>query len=166
MILVVVGTHEQAFDRLIREVDRLVAADALPDEVFCQIGYGVYVPRHTPYARMVPYAEMQERTKTASVVVTHGGPGCILPALDATRPVVLVPRNHAFGEHVDDHQLAFCRRIGEARGCPVVEEIADLEDAIHTAFTAAPTATRRAGGTTAVARLAAAVDDLLAERER
>ena len=39
MIFVTVGTHEQPFNRLIEEVDRLVETGVITDEVFIQTGY-------------------------------------------------------------------------------------------------------------------------------
>ncbi len=129
MIFVTVGTHEQPFDRLLREIDRLAAEGRLSDPVFCQAGYSSYQPM-VPSRSMLPYGEMQERSGSAKVVVSHGGPGSILPVLAANRPLVLVPRQRRFGEHVDDHQVAFCQRLGRERGLPVVLEIGDLEAAI------------------------------------
>jgi UDP-N-acetylglucosamine transferase subunit ALG13 len=133
VILVTVGTHEQSFARLLREVDRLNDAGLLPDRVFCQSGYSDYEPR-VDSAPMVPHHEMQARIEEASVVVTHGGPGSIMPVLAAGRPLVLVPRRQTFEEHVDDHQVAFCTRIARDLDVPVVTEMADLRDAIDTAF--------------------------------
>jgi UDP-N-acetylglucosamine transferase subunit ALG13 len=130
VILVTVGTHEQPFDRLLREVDRLAASGSLASGVFCQTGYSSYEPA-VPFARMLPFEEMQHRIEQANAVVTHGGPGSILPALSAGKPLVLVPRQQRFGEHVDDHQLAFCRRLSRERDVPLVEDIGDLRAAIR-----------------------------------
>jgi UDP-N-acetylglucosamine transferase subunit ALG13 len=133
VIFATVGTHEQPFDRLLLEIDRLAAQGALPDEIFCQIGYSTRSLR-VPSSPMLSYAETQRRTAEASLVITHGGPGSILPVLAARRPLVLVPRQQRFGEHVDDHQVAFCRRLGQERGVPVVEDITRLEASIEAAL--------------------------------
>jgi len=133
VIFVTVGTHEQPFDRLIREVDRLAGDATVGHDFFCQIGYGTYEPA-VPHTAMVPYREMQERIAGAALVITHGGPGSVMPVLAARRPLVLVPRQHGFGEHVDDHQVGFCRRIGAERALPVVEDIATLGAAIVSAL--------------------------------
>jgi UDP-N-acetylglucosamine transferase subunit ALG13 len=142
VIVVTVGTHEQQFDRLVGEVDRLARIGALPDEVFCQIGYETREPS-VPHARMVPFGDLSQMIDEASLVITHGGPGSILPVLSAGRPLILVPRRHAFGEHVDNHQVQFCRRVGERRGVPVIEEIDDLGPAIAATFAGEVHATRQ-----------------------
>ncbi len=149
MIFVTVGTHEQPFDRLLEEIDRLVATEAIEPDVFCQTGYSTYVPR-VPSAPMVTYAEMESYFAGADVVVAHGGPGSIMPVLARNRPLVLVPRQHAHGEHVDDHQVAFCRRIGAERGVPVVEEIGDLADALFWARATEEVAPAATGGDVAI----------------
>jgi UDP-N-acetylglucosamine transferase subunit ALG13 len=133
VIFVTVGTHEQPFTRLLKEIDHLNDAGFLPERVFCQRGYSEYEPR-AESARMVPYREMQTRIEEASVVVTHGGPGSIMPVIAAGTPLVLVPRQRAFREHVDDHQVAFCTRIARDLDIPVVMDIANLRDAIDGAF--------------------------------
>ncbi|HEV1534200.1 TPA: multidrug MFS transporter, partial [Streptococcus pneumoniae] len=46
MIFVTVGTHEQQFDRLIKEVDYLKKENLIQDEVFIQIGYSSYIPKY------------------------------------------------------------------------------------------------------------------------
>ena len=46
MIFVTVGTHEQQFDRLIKEVDRLKKENLIQDEVFIQTGYSNYIPKY------------------------------------------------------------------------------------------------------------------------
>ncbi len=129
MIFVTVGTHEQPFDRLLREIDRLAAEGRLPQPVFCQTGYSSYRPA-VGSVSMLPYPEMQKYLSSADVVVSHGGPGSILPVLAAGRPLVLVPRQRRFGEHVDDHQVAFCGRLSGERNLPLVLDIDALADAI------------------------------------
>ena len=129
MIFVTVGTHEQPFDRLLREVDRLAANGRLRQPVFCQTGYSAYRPAVRSVS-MLPYAEMQGYLSSADVVVSHGGPGSILPVLASGKPLVLVPRQRRFHEHVDDHQVAFCRRLSRERDLPLVLDIDDLAEAI------------------------------------
>jgi UDP-N-acetylglucosamine transferase subunit ALG13 len=58
-----------------------------------------------------------------------------MPVLAAGTPIVLVPRQHSFGEHVDDHQVAFCTRVADRRaGVHLVTDIATLGDRIRAAL--------------------------------
>jgi UDP-N-acetylglucosamine--N-acetylmuramyl-(pentapeptide) pyrophosphoryl-undecaprenol N-acetylglucosamine transferase len=66
----------------------------------------------------VPSRELNERMRSADVVVAHAGIGSALAALDAGRCPVLVPRERAHGEHVDDHQQLIAAEL-DLRGLAV-----------------------------------------------
>lgn len=160
MIFVTVGTHEQPFDRLLREVDKIAVKD--PElAFFCQTGFATVAPR-VPHTAALSFDQMKQRMESASIVVTHGGPGSILPLLAAEKPAVLVPRLKRHGEHVDDHQLAFCTRIGDLYGLPVVVEIDDLASALSEARP--PVRRNVTGGGHAVAKLQDLITAELARR--
>ena len=59
--------------------------------------------------------------REAAVVVCHGGPGTIMLAATMGKRPIVVPRRKAAGEHVDDHQHAFTRRIA-ADGAIILAE--------------------------------------------
>ncbi len=58
MIFVTVGTHEQQFDRLVREVDRLREDRLIEDEVVIQTGFSIYEPAFCEWNRLYPYRQM------------------------------------------------------------------------------------------------------------
>lgn len=159
MIFVTVGTHEQPFDRLLRAIDTISAESSI--EFFCQIGYATYVP-HARHEKALSFDQMQSKIAEATLVVTHGGPGSIIPLLAAKKPMVLVPRLRRHGEHVDDHQLAFCTRIAAQYGVPVVTNIGDLESAIDAAV--APTARNDEAPEVSLANLRAEIENVIASR--
>ncbi len=132
MIFVTVGTHEDGFDRLVREVDRLVGTGAITEEVVYQAGYARFQPAHGGRVEaMIPFDEVQTLMRRARVIVTHGGPASIMQALALGKVPVVVPRRAKFGEHVDDHQVRFAARIADR--VEVVLEIADLAAALTAA---------------------------------
>jgi UDP-N-acetylglucosamine transferase subunit ALG13 len=124
MIFATVGTHEDPFNRL------LEALDALPGDepVVIQSGYSTYVPRRCTAEAMMPYARIQALMAEARIVITHGGPASIMQALAHGKVPIVVPRQSAFGEHVDDHQVRFSRRIADR--VLVVIDIHDLAPTI------------------------------------
>lgn len=133
MVFVTVGTHEQPFDRLMREVARLAAAGVLSD-VVVQYGYSTVAPEGCRCERFLPYAEMERLYREADAVICHGGPSTFLEAMAAGRVPVVVPRLARFGEHVNDHQLAFCRQFEErVGGIVVVEDVSGLAGAVERA---------------------------------
>ena len=129
MLFCTVGTHEQPFDRLIRAVDAYARESG--EECFCQIGYSTYEPVSCAWERLIPYARMSELFDRADVVVCHGAPATFMEVLRRGKAPVVVPRSERFGEHVNDHQVAFVRQV-EARvgGIVPVYDVAELPSAI------------------------------------
>lgn len=133
MVFVTVGTHEQPFDRLMREVERLVRTGELFD-VIVQYGYSTARPAGCHCEAFLSYEEMRRLYEEAEAVVCHGGPSTFLEAVAAGKRPVVVPRLAACGEHVNDHQLSFCRRYVERiGGIELVEDVAGLAMAIERA---------------------------------
>jgi UDP-N-acetylglucosamine transferase subunit ALG13 len=130
LIFVTVGTHEQPFDRLIKEVDRLIRSGVIKEDVFVQRGIGSIVPRNCQSAEVIPHDDMMEKVAKARVVITHGGPGSIMLPLPMGKVPIVVPRQAKFNEHVDNHQVDFTRRLEREKKIIAVYEIETLEDKI------------------------------------
>lgn len=129
MIFCTVGTHEDPFDRLVRKLDTLSASGALGGEpVHVQTGYSTVEPTACTWEKLIGFDEVQRRMREARVVITHGGPASIMQALALGKVPVVVPRQSRFGEHVDDHQVLFSRRIADR--VIVVLDIDDLGPAL------------------------------------
>lgn len=127
MIFVTVGTHEQGLDRLLIELDRLIEAKVINEEVFAQVGYSEYKPKNYKYENMIGYDQMDLYVKKARIVITHGGPGSIFHPLQYGNIPIVVPRNPEFNEHVDNHQILFAKRLEGNSKVIGVYDINDLE---------------------------------------
>ncbi len=128
MIFVTVGTHEQPFNRLLEEIDKLIEVGIIKEEVFAQIGYSTYTPKHYKYSKFLDYDVMQDYFKNADIVITHGGPSSFMEAIKFKKVPIVVPRQEKFGEHVNNHQLTFSKEL-EKRKFPivVVEDVCKLD---------------------------------------
>lgn len=111
MVFVTVGTHEQQFNRLIEEVDRLKGEGLIEDEVIMQTGFSTYEPKYCIWSKLIPYSEMQKNIVDARIVITHGGPASFIAPLQLGKIPIVVPRNKECGEHVNNHQLEFCESV-------------------------------------------------------
>lgn len=107
MIFVTVGTHEQPFNRLIEEVDRLKKEGIITDEVFIQTGFSTYEPQYCDWKSIISYSEMEDHMANADIIITHGGPATFMGAIAKGKKPIVVPRLEKFGEHVNDHQIEF-----------------------------------------------------------
>jgi UDP-N-acetylglucosamine--N-acetylmuramyl-(pentapeptide) pyrophosphoryl-undecaprenol N-acetylglucosamine transferase len=81
----------------------------------------------------MPQDELLEACRQADVVVAHSGVGSALGALQIGAVPILVPRRHARGEHIDDHQTLIAQELAR-RGLALHREVdqltlADLEHA-------------------------------------
>ena len=110
MILLTVGSMFP-FDRLVREMDALVGAQRIGEEVVAQIGDGSYEPKHMPFHRFLSRTAFDELLAQASMLISHAGAGTIAMALQHDKRLLVVPRLARFGEHVNDHQIATARRF-------------------------------------------------------
>lgn len=115
MIFATVGTHHDGFPRML-EALALLGDD---EQLDVQFGNGAPPPNATAAQAFYGFGEMAERFAQARVVVTHAGVGSILLATRAGHTPIVVPRYHAKGEHVDDHQVELARAL-EAEGRVIV----------------------------------------------
>lgn len=127
MIFVTVGTHEQPFNRLIKEVDRLVENGIIKDEIFIQTGYSTYEPEFCKWSSLVSFDKMNELMQTSDIIITHGGPATFMSAIANGKKPIVVPRQEKYDEHVNDHQVDFARQVKERyNSIEVVTEISEL----------------------------------------
>ena len=110
LLFATVGTDHHPFDRLMAWLDSWL--DARRPHVRCLVQRGTSTePRHAESIDYLGYDPMQDALRQASGVVCHGGPGTIMLAVAAGQRPIVVPRTRRLGEHVDDHQIAFGRRM-------------------------------------------------------
>lgn len=120
MIFITLGSQKFQFNRLLKEIDRLVENDTIKDEIFAQIGYSDYKPKNYNYKLFLDRNEFSEIMDKCDKVITHGGTGAIIGAIKNDKKVIAVPRLRKFGEHVDDHQLQIIKEfvdMGIIEGC-------------------------------------------------
>lgn len=132
MIFVTVGTHEQQFDRLIKEIDRLKEENLIQDEVFIQTGYSNYVPKYCKWEKIISYEKMNQFIEEADIVITHGGPATFMAAIAKGKNPIVVPRLKKFGEHVNNHQLEFVEKVLKIYNLTVITNISTLNSYIST----------------------------------
>lgn len=130
MIFVTVGTHEQPFDRLVKVIDQLKGEGIVQQDIFMQTGYCSYKPEFCQYKDFIPFDEMMKRMRKAEIVVTHGGTGSIMLVLYHHKIPVVVPRQKKYDEHIDDHQVVFCKTMESKQKIIAAYEREDLEAVI------------------------------------
>jgi UDP-N-acetylglucosamine transferase subunit ALG13 len=118
LLLVTVGTDHHPFDRLVGWAGAWLAAN--PGRLRCLMQTGTSAPPGgsgpVAWQAYLEHDALQAAMASAAAVVCHGGPGTILGARHRGAVPIVVPRRHRLGEHVDDHQVAFARRLAATGG--------------------------------------------------
>lgn len=127
MIYVTVGSHDQPFDRLIKEMDRI--SGELGIKTVIQTGCSGVRPKNAEWRDYYPFDEAEELIGKAEAVVGHAGIGTVISARRANKPLIIVPRQKKFGEHFNDHQLEISRELtaNPRPGVEVALEITEIE---------------------------------------
>lgn len=102
MIFVAVGT-QFPFDRLIRYVDEWAQTHMLSG--IAQIAEGTYLPQQLQWQRFMTTDVFNQHLQAADLIISHAGMGNIITALDKRKPIIVMNRQFALGEHRNDHQL-------------------------------------------------------------
>jgi UDP-N-acetylglucosamine transferase subunit ALG13 len=134
VIYATVGGFRQHFDRLIKKIDAI--APRFSEEIVIQKGVSSYTPANARSFDFVSFREGETYISSARLVVSHAGAGTILIARKNRVPIVIVPRLHSLGEHLNDHQLELCRIFSEEKreGIYVVQDLERLEETMRAAL--------------------------------
>ena len=104
MIFVTVGS-QMPFDRLISAVDVWAALHPHVD-VFAQTGVTRYQAKHIRTVEVLQPVDFRNHVDRCSVIVAHAGMGSVLTAMEAGKPLLILPRRGDLQETRNDHQVA------------------------------------------------------------
>lgn len=105
MTLVILGTQDKEFTRLLKMVEDEIKKGLIKGDVIVQAGQTKYKSNYMEIFDLIPNTKFNKLIKEADLVITHGGVGSIISALKHNKKVIAVPRLSKYGEHVNDHQL-------------------------------------------------------------
>ncbi len=105
MILVTLGTQDKSFVRLLKTIEKAKKKGIIQDEIVVQGGYTTYQSDAFQVFDLIPMEEFEQLMDEASLVITHGGVGSILTALQKGKKVIAAPRLKKYKEHTNNHQI-------------------------------------------------------------
>lgn len=130
MIFITLGSQKFHFNRLLQAVDELIEKGVIDDEVFAQVGYSDYEPKHFEYKQFLDREEFAAQEGKCNILITHGGTGAIIGAVKKGKKVIAVPRLAKYGEHVDDHQLQLIAQFKGQNLICGLEDASELEEGL------------------------------------
>ena len=71
-------------------------------------------------------AVFNQHVQNADLIISHAGMGNIITALENRKPIIVMNRQHALGEHRNDHQLDGLSWMGKLPGVYTATDQAEL----------------------------------------
>ena len=137
MILVLLGTQNNSFHRLLEEIEKNIENGNITEEVVVQAGYTKFEPstkkQQIKIFNTVPKDELEKLIEKANIVISHGGVGSMITANQKGKKVIAVPRYKMYHEHVNDHQLKTIEIFGKRNYVLPTKNVQDLERALKDA---------------------------------
>lgn len=111
MILVLLGTTNFDFSRLLKVIDELLKDETIKDDVIVQSGFTKFTSSRYKDIGLVSMKELDRLIKDAKIIISHAGTGSLVSAVKSSAAVIAAPRYKSMNEHIDDHQLDITREF-------------------------------------------------------
>lgn len=129
MTLVILGTQDKVFPRLLEAIEKQIELGNLKGEVVVQAGSTKFESKYMKIFDLIPMKQFDELLSKSDLIITHGGVGTILSALRKDKKVIVVPRLAKYQEHENDHQLEIVdsfSKLGYILPCKDLNELSSV----------------------------------------
>ena len=130
MILVLLGTQNNSFNRLLEEIEKNIKNGTIKEEVIVQAGYTKFETDKMKIIDLMSKEQLEKFQDKADLIITHGGVGSIISSIEKGKKVIAVPRMHEYGEHVNNHQKEIVKDFNDKGYIIGIEKVEDLKQAI------------------------------------
>ncbi|MEE0699704.1 MAG: PssE/Cps14G family polysaccharide biosynthesis glycosyltransferase [Bacilli bacterium] len=113
MILILLGTQDAPFERILKAVSTQIKKGSIKEKVIAQTGCTKFEDEKIKTFDFVSKEELQSLMDKASVIITHGGVGIITECINKGKKVIVVPRLKKYKEHTNDHQLQITKEFAD-----------------------------------------------------
>ena len=131
MILVLLGTQNNSFNRLLEEIERNIQNGNINEKVIAQCGFTKFKSDKIETFDFVSTEEIEKLIKDANYIITHGGVGSIVSSLKQGKKVIAVPRMKMYDEHVNDHQIDIVYKFNEQGHIIGITGVEELSKALQ-----------------------------------
>ena len=111
MILVLLGTQNNSFFRLLDEIENCINTGLITEEIVVQAGHTLYHSDKMKILDFIPQMELENLIKECNYIITHGGVGSIISGIKSNKKVIAVSRLSKYNEHVNDHQIQIVNKF-------------------------------------------------------
>ena len=99
MILVILGTQDKEFKRLVR-----LCNEIKDEDILIQMGNTKEISIHRSFD-FCSAIEFNKLIDQAELIISHGGVGALMSSLFKNKKVIAIPRLMEYKEHQNDHQI-------------------------------------------------------------
>ena len=138
MILVLLGTQNNSFIRLLEEIEKQIENKTITEEVIVQAGYTKYETENMKILDFVSSKELEDLQNKATLIITHGGVSSIVSSLKKQKKVIAVSRLKEYKEHVNNHQMEIINTFNTKGYLIGISDVSNLHDAIINSNTFIP----------------------------
>lgn len=131
MILVLLGTQNNSFHRLLEKIEELIQKNVIKEEVVVQAGHTKYESKNMKILNFIDKEQLNQLQEEAKLIITHGGVGSIISSINKGKTVIAIPRLHQYKEHVNDHQKEIVELFNQKGYIIGIKEVEELERAIE-----------------------------------
>lgn len=104
MILILLGTQKNNFNRLLQAVQDNIDNKIISEKVIVQAGCTKFNSKDMEIFDLIQIDEMNKLMDSANLIITHGGVGSIVGALKRRKKIIAMPRLKEYKEHINNHQ--------------------------------------------------------------
>ena len=130
MILVLLGTQNNSFHRLLKEIENCIDNKIINEDVMVQAGYTKYSSDKMEIFDFISANKFNELLQRANLIITHGGVGSITSSIKIGKKVIAIPRLKEFNEHVNNHQIQIIESFDHLGYIKAIYNVNELENAI------------------------------------
>ena len=130
MILVLLGTQNNSFTRLLEAVQENIDKKIINDEVVVQAGFTKFESKDMKIFKLIDKKKLSKLQDKADLIITHGGVGSIISSLEKCKKVIVVPRLKKYNEHVNDHQVEIIESFNEKGYIIGLHDVSELGEAL------------------------------------
>lgn len=130
MILVLLGTQNNSFYRLLEEIEKNIKDGTINEKVIVQAGYTKFQSQNMEIFDLISKEKLEQFQSQADLIITHGGVGSIITSIRKGKKVIAVPRMHEYGEHVNNHQVEIIENFNKQGYIIGIKKVDELKYAI------------------------------------
>lgn len=113
MILILLGTQDKPFERILKAVSSEIKKGNIKEKVIAQVGCTRFTDDKIEMFDFISKDEIEGLIDKARIIIAHGGVGIITECINKNKKVIVAPRLKKYKEHTNDHQLQITKEFAK-----------------------------------------------------